>query len=257
MPTLEEIEEELNKKILLCKKLPEDIRMSCMDKLMPDKKKLFSNERLTVVEKLKKRAYKSSEEFRKDLVKISFDLSWDDLTNMNLSNLDFSNVNLSTADLSGSNFSGCNLSNADLSIARFSNTVFSNANMQGINISVSDFSNADFSGTNLSMSNLSNSLGMNANFMGTNASFVDFSNSNLKDAKFEGANITGANFEDCNLKGTILEGHENILENEKRKYESGMKGKYKKSEKKEEYIGRGSVYRGSGEHEYALKKHYK
>ncbi len=252
--SLEEVVESLNKKVLLNTKIPEEQRMLQVEKLTPDKKKIFSREREQIVEKLKNREYKSNNELRKDLEKVGFSLSWVILTNANLSSLDFSNVNFSVADLSGCDFSGCNLSGTDFSIANLTNARFPLVNAESANFSMVDCSGTDFSGANVLASNFTSCIGVDANFSGANLSGCDFSSSNLKNANFNGANTVGINLQNCILEGTIFEGTEELQEEEKKKYETN-KGIYRETEKIRDYLGKRGVY--ASKTEYQSKKQYK
>jgi len=252
--SLEEVVERLNKKVLLNTKIPEEQRMLQMENLTPDKKKIFSNEREQIIKKLKNRGYKTNDELRRELEKVSFNLSWAILTHANISNLDFSNVNFSVADLSGCDFSGSNLSGTDFSIANLTNARFPISNAQSANFSMVDCSGADFSGANLPASNFTACIAVDTNFSGANLSGCDFSSSNLRNANFDGANTVGINLQNCILEGTIFEGTEELQDEEKKKYETN-EGIYRETEKIREYLGKETVY--ASKSEYQSKKQYK
>ena len=253
--SLEEVSDKLNRIILLNKKIPEDLRMSQTGKLIPDRKKIFSDERKRIIEKLENREYKSSEELRKDLEGIGLDLNWSSITNIRMAGLDFSSVNFSVADLSGSDFSGCNLSGADFSIAKLVNTRFQTASMQSADLSMTDCSGAEFSGADLSASSFVSCIAAGANFSGANLSNCDFSGSNLRNANFQGANTTGIILRDCDLRGTIFEGMEEGGEKKERKYQEAVKEIYENAEDVREYINKESLY--ASESTYKQKGEYR
>lgn len=249
--TLDDVVKKLNKNVLLNEKIPKDLRMLQTVKLSPDKKIVFSEERMRVAKGLLKGRYKTSEQLREDLKKISFDLSWTILTNCNFTGLDFSNVNFSVADLSNSSFSGCSMNGSDLSLARLTSTDFSGANLRASNLSMTDCGNASFRGANLSMCNFVSCIAVNANFMNSDLSHADFFNSNLRNARFEGANTAGINLEDCILAGTVFERFSDLEEN-KGKYQETFKEIYEQksgAELSESAYSQSSVY--------TAKSHYK
>ena len=97
-----------------------------------------------------------------------------DLSNQDLSGLDFSYRNLiciimNNARLFSANLSYANLSHANLSGANLSDANLSEANLSYANLSYANISHANLSGANLSDANLSN---------------ADFSNSNIENTKF-------------------------------------------------------------------------
>ncbi len=202
--TLDDVVKRLNSLVLLNTKVPQEEGLSVLEKLTPDKSKIFSAERDRIEQKLRI-GYTSSAELRKDLRRVHFDLSWVSLAGCSFPGLDFSKVNFSTSNLSGANFSGCDLSGADLSITSLTSTNFSNANLQGANLSLSDCSRATFTGANCSMARFSSCIAVAAAFTGANLSFADFFNSILRNADFSAAMTAGINLENCILEGTIFE----------------------------------------------------
>ncbi|MEM6252289.1 MAG: pentapeptide repeat-containing protein [Cyanobacteria bacterium P01_D01_bin.156] len=83
-------------------------------------------------------------------------------------------LNLSQSNLSGVNFVGINLSNTDLSAANLSNAELSLVKLIGVELTCADLSNANLWGADLS----------NAELWG-----ADLSNANLNDAELIGANL--------------------------------------------------------------------
>lgn len=253
--SLDNVVERLNKLILMNEKIPEDIRMLCIEKLTPDKERIFSRDREPINKKLEKRQYNSNEELKKDLNKVYMDLSWSHFRYFQMNGLDFSNVNFSASDLMGANLSGCKLSNADLSMCKLISTNLFNADIQNANLSMINCSNANFSSANLSMSRLHSCIALNADFSGANLSNCDFTNSILRNAKFERANTEGIILDNCIVEGTIFEGHQVVSEKEKREYEHKMNEIYQEIETAREYINSKSEY--ASESEYKTKKVYR
>jgi len=253
---LDEVVDKLNKTVLANTKIPEDARMMQVEKLIPDKAKILSRQRMEIIKKLKNREYKSNKELRKDLKRINNDLSWAILVNVNLQNLDFSNVNFSVADLSGSDFSGCNLHGADFSIAKLSGTMFINARMEVAIFTMVDCSNADFSGANVSMANFSSCIAINTNFSNANLANCDFFNSNLRNANFNGANTAGINLADCLLDGTIFEGRLETGAEKERKYKEYLSEIYRATEEIRKYISSRPVY-STKDTRYKTRREYK
>ena len=91
-----------------------------------------------------------------------------DLSDEDLSNVDLIDVNLRYADLSGSILMGAYLSNANLSDSDLSYVYLSNANLSDSDLRYSDFSNADLRGVDFSGSDLTGVDLTNTNFYLTN-----------------------------------------------------------------------------------------
>jgi uncharacterized protein YjbI with pentapeptide repeats len=253
---LDEVVEKLNKTVLANQKIPEDARMIQAEKLIPDKAKIFSKQRMEVIRKLEKGEYRSDTVLRKDLKSIGNDLSWAIIVNANLRNLDFSGVNFSVADLSGSDFSNCIMDRTDLSIARLTNARFTNTRMEVANLSMVDCSNADFSGASASMVNFTSCIAENTNFSNANLVNADFFNSILRNANFNGANTTGINLADCLLDGTIFENTEKSDAEKKKKYQASFGKLYEAVESVREYLASNPVY-DSGNGAYKKRRAYK
>lgn len=122
-----------------------------------------------------------------------------DVRHPDLSYAELSGLNLYWADLSGADLGSANLSGAELFLANLSGTDLSNANLKRTNLTKADLSNANLSGANLSGANLSQSKLINANLTGAILDKAD-----LEWADAAGANWTGASLKDASLKNTDL-----------------------------------------------------
>ena len=118
-----------------------------------------------------------------------------DLSDKDLSGLDFSNRNLIRIIMNKAN-----LSNAKLWNANFSHANLSNANLSYANLSYANLSKANLFKANLSFANLSYASLYKANLSFANLSLADLSEANLSNAK-----ISGTNFYSLRLSGSKLE----------------------------------------------------
>ena len=132
-----------------------------------------------------------------------------DLSNQNLSGLDFSERNLKNIHLSFSNFSDADFSHANLAFANLYSVFFSFVNLSNANLSYVNLSHANLSCANLSRANLSEAYLSSANLSYADLSYadlsnVDFSNSNLSYAKLSYANLSNVDFYNANLYNAHL-----------------------------------------------------
>ena len=116
------------------------------------------------------------------------------------------------ANLSYTNLSCVDLSNVNLSGAILSNVNLSSADLCGVNLSCADLNDVDLSGANLIDANLSNTNLSNTNLIGTdlrdaNLIGVNLTNVNLTNAKLSGANLDGANLSSTNLKDVTVDNY--------------------------------------------------
>jgi uncharacterized protein YjbI with pentapeptide repeats len=111
------------------------------------------------------------------------------LAGLDLSDRDLSGVNFSETDLSETDLCQSDLSNANLKLADFRG-----ADLSGSNLTNSDLYKCDFRGAFLTESN----------FLGAYAGAVDFRGADLRGVNFEGANLTEANLAEANLMGARL-----------------------------------------------------
>jgi Pentapeptide repeats (8 copies) len=124
---------------------------------------------------------------------------------LNLSDANLSGVDFSHADLSHANFSGADLSHADLSHADFSGANFSEAKLNHANLSGYS-ERVNFTRANLSDANFSGAILFDANFSGADLSHADLSNAILIGANFSGADLSGADLRGADLRGASLWG---------------------------------------------------
>jgi uncharacterized protein YjbI with pentapeptide repeats len=149
-------------------------------------------------------------------------LSNDNLSQLNLSNINFSKCDLTNFYFKHTNLSGANLSNTILIKADFTYSNLTNTNFSNANLSYANFTNAELNGTNFNNAHLSHIqlyfakldgakfCGANfieTDFRGLELSGLDFSNANLSDlnltgTKFIWANLSGANLVRTKALGT-------------------------------------------------------
>jgi uncharacterized protein YjbI with pentapeptide repeats len=113
-------------------------------------------------------------------------MAWVDLSFANLSDDYLSNINLSYATLSNCNFMSSNLINANLSYSDLSYSDLTSATLNNANLF-----NADLTGTNLFNASLTSANLVSANFTGANLFNTDLSNAIIQDVIWEGAYILG------------------------------------------------------------------
>ena len=133
-------------------------------------------------------------------------MSWEDLSGMNLKG-----VTLSGADLGGANLRGATLIEAiligtTLSSADLTGSDLSSANMRGADLFASKLIGANLSGASLIGANLYVADLTGANLSSTNLSQANLGLVRLDDAILEGANLKGANLEGSELNGSWLFG---------------------------------------------------
>ena len=144
------------------------------------------------------------------------DLSGVDLSNSKFMRIDFTNVDLSESNLSSVDYyqgilSGADLSGADLTNAKIEevavfDTNFSNAILQNIQITNLNAEGSNFSGTDLSNAVVKGAGFLNTDFTGATLSNSDFSTINLGNGKFNNAKLDGANLSEATLTGADLSG---------------------------------------------------
>ena len=118
------------------------------------------------------------------------------LREANLSRSILSRANLSEADLSRANLGEANLAGTNLRGAKLVGVNFMGATLSGADLSFSDLSNSDLGNVNLSRVNLSN----------TNLSEADLSNTNLIGTYLLSSNLNGTNMSGAVLSGAFLSG---------------------------------------------------
>ena len=153
-------------------------------------------------------------QWRKNNLEISPNLSGVDLSEANLENANFIETNLSKTNFKGANLKkanlteanliGANLEEADLHAAIFNTAILSTANLSEANITWAQLINADLSGANLNKANLSKADLSTANLFRTYINRADLIQTNftraiLIEADLTGANLDNANFTEANL----------------------------------------------------------
>lgn len=129
-----------------------------------------------------------------------------DLSNFNLSGLDFSEGKFRSSTVSNVDFT-----NAILDKVWFSGTIGlsdvqirSAKSLIGLSIFTIDVSKFDFSGLNLSTGGIVNSTSLTSDFSGTNLTSANFYGSTLNGSNFNGANLTDIALRNCSLVNTNL-----------------------------------------------------
>jgi len=107
-------------------------------------------------------------------------------------------------DLSEANLSGVEWSKAELFAINLNRAILTNANLSGASLggsylSGADLSDVDLTGADLSDVDLSNALLNGANLSGANLNGANLCGGNFNDASFSGANLSGAYFNNTNL----------------------------------------------------------
>ncbi len=126
-------------------------------------------------------------------------LSGKNISELDLSGLDFSGQNLRGADMQKSVFTGSTLDNADLSEALANEADFSNTRMLGTNLRASLLQNAKFTGSTLTGADLSHSLLSEAAL-----SKADLTMADLSGATLEKADCADALFAECSARQTTF-----------------------------------------------------
>lgn len=139
------------------------------------------------------------------------DYAFVDLSNKDLSGIDFSNALLEYANLSGANLSHANLTNAVLAHANLSNTNFTDAILVGANLGATNmtetiFIDADLTGAILGKASIKRAVFHRCilvdrmeMFLDTQFEMVDFTGSRMKRNHFINVNISDCNFSDTDL----------------------------------------------------------
>ena len=166
------------------------------------------------------------------------DLSYTDLTKLDLSGQSLIQANLTYAILRDTSIIGANVSAADFSLADLRGTRLNDAtvidakwrlvwqivnhntgdsmNFSGVDLSRAFLSEVDMSGFNLtaaecggcdlSDSNLSEAVLKNANLSGANLSHANLRDADLRDAILQGANLRGTDLSGASIMGALVTG---------------------------------------------------
>ena len=127
------------------------------------------------------------------------DLSYEDLSDVDLSNLNLRYVILEGVNLSNAELSHVNLKGADLKGANLIGTYLTGANLSYANLIGADLICTYLTGANLKYTNLSC-----ANLECADLTDANLTWDNLKGANLRGADLTNANLVDANLVDTNL-----------------------------------------------------
>ena len=122
-----------------------------------------------------------------------------DLSYKNLSGLDLKNANLIEADLSNASLSNSNLRNANLRNANLNNANLREANLYGANLRDADLNNAD-----LRDADLNNACLRYANLRKACLRYANLRKADLRESKLSEADMYEADLKEANLLGTNL-----------------------------------------------------
>ncbi len=129
-----------------------------------------------------------------------------DLSSIDFSLANLSDVRLSRANLSFANFRLAKLSGAILRAANLSFANFSNVNLDNIDLNSTNLSNADFFGSSLIKANLGDAILTNTSIAHANLSNAHIFDANLNGAVMVGTNLSNANLNSATLTGAYLAG---------------------------------------------------
>ncbi len=150
------------------------------------------------------------------------DLSFQDLTGLNLPKIDLSGaklsgVSLSGAKLMGANLSQCDLFGADLEGANLAGANLAGADLRGVNLHKAVLTDCSLSGADLrsdtlllsaadSGEGMRRSLPIGGDFTGCDLSGADFNDADLSGADLAGAMLVGTDLSGALLDGALLGG---------------------------------------------------
>jgi uncharacterized protein YjbI with pentapeptide repeats len=137
------------------------------------------------------------------------DLSYQDLSGLDLRHAKFVDTNLFGADLRGSNLSGTDMTNAYLNLARIENANFSNANLTNATIFQPIFDKNNFKGAKLVNARVIGTLGavdMSEADIRKGRFGLDIGNQPMGQMKFDsvGGKFAGSNFEGADINRANL-----------------------------------------------------
>lgn len=130
-------------------------------------------------------------------------------TNLNGARLSFTNLlgaNLDGANLNGTNLDHANLSKVSLNGVDLRNTDLSKVSLDGVDLTGVDLRNMDLTGINLTGVDLSNKDLSGANLSGADLSNKDLTGSILTHANLSEANLNGVDLKNMDLTGVNLTG---------------------------------------------------
>lgn len=124
-----------------------------------------------------------------------------DLSGINLSELDLTHLNLSKMSAICSLFRKTNFDQSNLSEANLRNANLKGADLSNVNLKNANLEKAQLQKASLSKANLQQSSLIGANLQGCDLQNAELINANLSNSDLQGANLKNANFHDCNLQG--------------------------------------------------------
>ena len=159
------------------------------------------------------------------------------LSNMNLSDLDFrgvsfsgsnlvrSNLNganleivdLKRANLKLSNLQGANLTRAEIKDADLTGANFERADLTWVDLQEARLTNAELRGANLKNANIIKAILQEANLTDANLENANLQGADLTEAKLQGADLTGVNLKNTNLQGAYYNEQTKGLTKEQKK----------------------------------------
>ena len=137
------------------------------------------------------------------------DLSQADLSNLEFLEADFRNCNLAATrffncDLAGADFTGANLAYADLRRANLANAFMTRAMASGIDLTGANLVDTNLDGADLRGAKLGGVHLVGASLVGADLRMSDLRGANLKFTNLTGAHLDGANVEDATLTNVEL-----------------------------------------------------
>ena len=126
------------------------------------------------------------------------------LKNANLREVDLRNADLREADLRNANLYGANLNNADLSSADLNKAVLREADLRESNLNNADLRKANLRDADLKDADLRDADLSNADLRKADLRKADLSNADLGEANIDGADLKEANLLGTNLKNTDI-----------------------------------------------------
>ena len=144
------------------------------------------------------------------------DLSYKNLSGLDLRNAKLYKANLNNADLSSADLRKADLCEADLSEADLRNVNLYGANLNKADLSSADLNNADIREADLREANLNNAELIKANLIkadlnkadliDADLSKADLNNADLSEANLYRANLRNADLREANLSNAVLSG---------------------------------------------------
>ena len=130
------------------------------------------------------------------------DLSFADLSEMNLSDVKLAGGDLRAADLHGALFDGADLRGAELEKANISATIIGQADFHAVRLMEANLAETHFIRTDLLDAKLTRSDLHRAWFQDVKLELADLARANLREAGFSRVNLAGVNLAGADLHGT-------------------------------------------------------